>query len=327
MRYSYKQIITPEHLLETWKLFLRGKRHKKDVAQFEANLAGELAALHRDLARKTYVHGPYAAFHVADPKPRDIHKASVRDRFVHHLIYKALYPYFDKRFIHDSYSCRKEKGTHRALDRFRYFAGKVSQNNTCTCYVLKCDVRKFFANIRHDVLFKILEWHIPGKDMLYLIRQVVSSFHANQQGVGLPLGNLTSQLLVNVYMHEFDRYVKHNLNIKYYIRYADDFAVLSEDKRYLEETLSQISSFLQKRLHLTLHDDKVSIQTYTSGVDFLGWVHFPGYRKLRTSTKRRILRKMKYYPRRESVNSYRGFLRHGDTYKIRKEAGFTSPYL
>jgi len=308
-----------ENLLLTWKRFLRGKKHKKDVIQFQAELAKNLASLYTDLKNKTYVHGPYSAFNISDPKPRNIHKAEVRDRVVHHLIYKELYWYFHFRFIHDSYSCRLHKGTHRALDRFRVFERKVSKNHTRTCFVLKGDIRKFFASIDHNVLVKILERHIADSDIRWLLSQVRSSFCTTAPEIGLPLGNLTSQLLVNVYMHEFDMYLKQELRIKYYIRYVDDFVILSESRKYLEDILPKLHQFLHARLRLTLHEHKVYIQTYDSGIDFLGWVHFPYHRQIRTTTKRKIIRMMNGYPKRETVQSYRGLLGHGNTHRLQKE--------
>lgn len=321
--HAYNNIISIENLLKTWERFLRGKRSKKDVIRFQSQLAENIAELHHMLTDRTYEHGGYTAFNVSDPKPRNIHKALVRDRVLHHLIYKELYPYFEDRFIYDSYSCRKWKGTHKALDRFTYFAGKVSKNNTRTCYVLKCDIRKFFASIDQTILLQILKRHIEDTEILWLIQRVVSSFHTTQEGIGLPLGNLTSQLLVNVYMHEFDMYIKQGLKVKYYIRYADDFTVLSDDKNYLEMILSKIEEFLNEKLRLKLHEDKVYIKTYASGVDFLGWVHFPKHRILRTTTKRKVLRKMKGYPKPETASSYRGLLGHGNTYRIKKRVGLS----
>jgi len=314
-----------ENLLVTWERFLRGKRHKKDVALFQLNLTDNLIDIFNALKNKTYVHGLYSAFNISDPKPRNIHKATVRDRVVHHLIYKELYPYFDKIFIYDSYSCRINKGTHKAMNRFRQMALKVSKNNTKTCFVLKCDIKKFFANIDHLILKKILEKHTKDKNILWLLSQVIDSFSSSHIYAiadickkGLPLGNLTSQLLVNVYMHEFDMYVKQELKVKYYIRYADDFVVLSADKKCLENLLTKFHNFLNNKLHLTLHENKVYIKTYASGVDFLGWIHFPYYRQLRTTTKKRIIKNMKGYPKPETINSYRGLLGHGNTYKIQK---------
>ena len=318
--HNYQDIISMENLLAVWQRFLCGKRHKKDVVTFQMNLTDNLAELYRVFQNKTYVHGKYSAFNISDPKPRNIHKATVRDRVVHHLIYKALYLYFEKRFIYDSYSCRENKGTHKALNRFKYFAGKVSRNHTRTCYVLKCDIKKFFANIDHYILKKILERHIKDKDIFWLLSQVIDSFSARPclAGVGLPLGNLTSQFLVNIYMNEFDMFVKQELKVKYYIRYADDFVILSEDKKYLENLLLKFHDFLNNNLRLELHPDKVYIKTYGSGVDFLGWVHFPYHRQLRTTTKNRILKNMKGYPKMQAISSYRGVLSHGNTYRIQK---------
>ena len=315
---KYNDIITIENILTAWQGFLRGKRYKKDVIEFQASLSQNLALLHGDLQNKTYQHGPYVAFNISDPKPRNIHKATVRDRIVHHIIYKELYPYFEPRFIYDSYSCRIAKGTHRALDRFHKFAGQVSRNHTQGCFVLKCDVRKFFASIDQAVLMGILSRHIEDGAILALLKEVISSFPA-----GLPLGNLTSQLLVNIYMHEFDMFMKQELRVAYYIRYADDFVTLSVDKTYLKQVLGQIETFLRGKLHLTLHPDKVYIKTYASGVDFLGWVHFPHHRQIRTTTKKKILRNTKHFPRPQTVNSYRGLLAHGNTYKVQKAAGIT----
>ena len=119
MSHVYEHIISPENLLEAWKEFLNGKRGRKDVQEFQLRLMDNILSLHTDLKNKTYLHGPYHAFNISDPKPRNIHKASVRDRLLHHAIYRVLYPYFDKKFISDSYSCRLNKGTHRAMERFQ----------------------------------------------------------------------------------------------------------------------------------------------------------------------------------------------------------------
>ncbi|MFH1608683.1 MAG: reverse transcriptase domain-containing protein [Patescibacteria group bacterium] len=141
----------------SWQEFLKGKRRRKDVILFSVNLMNNIFSLHYDLKNKTYKHSDYKAFKINDPKPRDIYKATVRDRLLHHLIYNALYSYFDKKFIFDSYSCRINKGTHKAIYRFESFIRKVSKNNTKQCWVLKCDIRKFFANIDHEILKNILE--------------------------------------------------------------------------------------------------------------------------------------------------------------------------
>lgn len=347
--HSYDNIISLENLLRAWNEFKRGKTKKKDVQEFEYRLFDNILDLHNDLKAKTYTHGPYHAFTVNDPKRRDIHKASVRDRLLHHAIYRILYPYFDLQFIHDSYSCRKGKGTHRALLRFEQMSRKVSQNYTKQCFVLKCDIRKFFASIDHNVLLSVLERYIKDEDILWLLSDVVGSFcsnvcnsrvvlchprvggdpeldsrfHGNDRREddkqGLPLGNLTSQLFANIYMNVFDQFVKHKIKAEYYIRYADDFVFLSHNKQYLETLLPIISDFLSSTLKLSLHKYKVFIKTFSSGVDFLGWVHFSNHRVLRTVTKRRMFRKIGEVDcKPETITSYVGMLKWGNGWKITK---------
>jgi len=282
--HKYQDIINLENLLTAWQGFLPGKRYKTDVIRFAANLGENILELH-------------------------------------HLLYRALYNYFDERFVYDSYACRKNKGLHRALKRFKYFAGRVSNNNYQTCHILKCDIKKFFATVDQPQLMNILKRYIADADLLWLINQVVISFQSSRVGIGLPLGNLTSQLLVNIYMHEFDMFVKQELRVKYYIRYADDFVVLSNSKDYLVSLLPEFEKFLTDKLFLKLHENKVFIKAYASGLDFLGWVNFPHHRQLRTSTKRRVIRRMRYHPKAETVNSYRGLLGHGNTHRLRQKLG------
>ena len=322
--HRYEDIISVENLLEAWKEFRRGKSEKEGVQRFQLRLMEHILILHNDLRNKTYRHGPYRHFKITDPKPRDIHKASVRDRLLHHALYRKLYPFFDRTFISDSFSCRLGKGTHKAMGRFRAFAYKVSRNHTRTCFVLKCDIHKFFANINHEILFSLLSSYIFDADILDLLKNIVGSFTTPplssspskevERKKGLPLGNLTSQLLVNIYMNEFDQFVKHRLKIKYYIRYADDFFLLSHNRLELEQMLVQIREFLRELLKLSLHPDKVFIKTLASGVDFLGWVHFPDHRVLRTATKRRMFARMNEH----NVSSYLGLCKHGNTFKIQE---------
>ena len=286
-----------------------------------------LIELHTELANRTYHHGGYKHFRISDPKPRDIHKATVRDRLLHHAIHRVLYPYFDRLFIADSYSCRVGKGTHKAMERLNSFAYKVSRNHTRTCWVLKCDIRKFFASIDHITLKEILAKHITDQDTLWLLGNVIDSFDSSKlcppkpwRRRGLPLGNLTSQLLVNIYMNEFDQFVKHKLKVEYYIRYADDFVILSTDRKYLETLFLTLRTFLHDRLELSAHPTKCYIKTFASGLDFLGWIHFQGHRVLRTATKRRMFKRLAVSPPSGAVvSSYLGLLTHGNTQKIRAQ--------
>ncbi len=315
--HDYDTIISVENLLEAWREFIRGKRGRKDVQVFQMSLMDNILSLHTDLQNDNYRHGLYEAFTISDPKPRNIHKATVRDRLLHHAIYRRLYPLYDDLFVHDSFSCRNHKGTHKALDRFTAMARSVSFNHTKTVWVLKCDVRKFFASIDHEILFSILAKRITDRRTSGLLQEIVGSFNSGQTGKGLPLGNLTSQLLVNMYLNEFDQYVKRDLKVKHYIRYADDFVLLSRDRNELVKTLLYMIVFLRSKLTLELHPDKVSLATFASGIDFLGWVHFPHQRVLRTTTKRRMIRNCDGLDCSSAiVQAYRGLLTHGDTYGL-----------
>lgn len=315
--HKYEDIISVENLLGAWQEFLRGKRGKRDVQEFRVRLMDNITLLHDELRTHTYRHGGYEHFRINDPKPRDIHKASVRDRLVHHAIYRALYPYFDKHFVADSFSCREGKGTHKALDRFCAMARTVSRNHRRTCWVLKIDVRKFFANIDHRILLACLSREISDIETMILLQIIVESFSTRPM-VGLPLGNLTSQLFVNVYMNTFDQFVKHELKCAHYIRYADDMVLLSNDKALLLQWLPVMQNVLATRLHLALHPKKISLTTFASGIDYLGWVHFNDHRVLRTTTKKRMIRAAKDGASGATVASYKGMLTHGNARQLRK---------
>ena len=307
-----------DNLLLAWHEFVKGKKSKPDVLNFSLHLFDNILQLHSDFANKTYQHGGYQSFYITDPKLRHIHKASVRDRLVHHAVYRQLYPLFAKTFIADSFSCQLGKGTHRAVKRFNNFACQSSKNNTKTCWVLKCDIRKFFENIDHKALLKMLNEYIVDKDIINLLAEIIKSFQVNL-GKGLPLGNLTSQLFVNIYMNKFDQFVKHKLKAKYYLRYADDFLFLSNDRTSLDKYLRSVDEFLRNELKLELHPQKLFIKTIASGVDFLGWVNFHHHTTLRTKTKRRMFKRLSKNATPESLASYLGLLRHGDTYALQQK--------
>ncbi len=312
--HKFENIISVDNILEAWQEFLKGKKNKPDVQEFSLRLMDNIFNLHYELLNHIYKHGKYQKFKINDPKPRIIHKASVRDRLLHHAIYRKLYPFFDKKFISDSYSCRNNKGTHKALSQFKKYCYGVSKNNTNQCWILKCDIKKFFASIDQNILIKILDSRFRGNDTMWLLKEIILSFKPN----GLPLGNLTSQLFANVYLNEFDQFTKHKLKVKYYVRYADDFVFLSRDKKYLENLILKIQNFLQNKLKLILHPDKIFIKTIYSGIDFLGWVNFKDHRVLRTKTKQRMLNRIKSAPNAETINSYLGLLKHGNSGRIKE---------
>ncbi|HEX8974136.1 MAG TPA: reverse transcriptase domain-containing protein [Patescibacteria group bacterium] len=315
-----------ENLFLAWREFCEGKRGKKDVQEFEFNLENNLFELHELLKNKTYQHCNYTAFNVCDPKLRRIHKATVRDRVLHHAIFRVLYPIFDKCFIFDSYSCREDKGTHAAVDRLERFLQKASKNNKKNVFALKCDIRKFFDSIDQEILLEIIRRKIGGNDAIWLLEKILRSFPA-----GLPLGNVTSQLFANIYLNELDQFIKHVLKEKFYLRYCDDFILLSENREHLENLINSIDEFLNSKLKLHLHPNKIIIRKRRQGIDFLGYVTLQNHRVLRTKTKRRVLKKIKNKHiellkgniSEESFNqswqSYFGILKHCKGYKIQKE--------
>ena len=248
--------------------------------------------LHDDLTAGLYKHGAYVSFFVKDPKLRHIHKASVRDRLLHHAVHRVLYPYFDKKFIFDSFSSRKDKGAHAAIKRFRNFAWKISGNRSRAVWVLKADIRKFFDSIDHKILIDILVKSLPDdEDLFRLLINIIQSFEA-APGKGIPLGNLTSQLFSNIYLNSLDQFAKRRLGLIYYIRYADDITILSSEKGSLEKNLVNIGYFLENSLLLYLHPFKVTISRWDKGIDVLGFISTPYSTVIRSNTKRRMFSRL-----------------------------------
>jgi len=165
----------------SWKEFRKGKRKKIDIQEFERNLEDNLFSLHTELKNKTYQHSDYTSFFITDPKSRNIHKACVRDRIVHHAIYRVLYPIFDPIFIYDSYSCRNKKGTHKAVERLEKFTQIVSKNYTRPCWTLKCDIKKYFASVDHQTLFGLIKKKVIDKQAMQLISEIISSFSSRER--------------------------------------------------------------------------------------------------------------------------------------------------
>lgn len=272
--------MTFENLLNAWNDFICKKRNRSDINEYALHLSDNIFNLLDELKNESYKHGEYDEYIICDPKKRVIHKANVKDRIVHRLVYNALYSYFDKRYIYDSYSCRIGKGTHKAHTRFRSFVNTVSKNYTKPCYVLKFDIKKCFENINTRTLKIILARHIEDIKIRNLVYSIIDSFP-----VGLPLGNLTSQLFVNVYLHEFDIYIKHLIKCPYYLRYADDIIIVHHDKEELENMYLHLQNFLKEKLYLTSH--KKVVTSIYAGIDILGLVFFSKYERLRRITEKK----------------------------------------
>lgn len=326
----FERIISPENLFSAWDSFKSDKRSKPDVLRFEWNLERNIFQLHRDLKNKTYKHSPYEGFYIKDPKQRHIHKATVRDRILHHAVFSVVNPIFEPTFIPTSFSCWVGYGTHKGVEILEKIMREASRNNTRSCFVLKCDIRKFFDSVNHEILLSIIKKRIKDVDVAWLLESIVRSYESAPSR-GIPIGNLTSQLFANVYMNELDQFVKHRLKVKHYVRYTDDFTLVSENPEELKKLLSPISEFLENELALKLHSNKSILRSVCQGVDFLGYVIFPEYRLIRSKTKHRMFKKlekrMEEYKTgditklnfEQSLQSYLGVLSHANTYRIREE--------
>jgi RNA-directed DNA polymerase len=337
----FMEMISLENLFTAWDMFRRGKGQRREVMEFEFNLEQNIFEIHKELKNATYRHGDYTSFSINDPKPRKISKARVRDRLVHQAIFNILNPIFEPSFIANSFSNRIGKGTHAGVEKLAWLLRQESQNFRKPCLALKCDIKKFFDSVNHEILMKIIGRRVIDPAALNLIREIVESFEktpdkgppatGEARRAGLPLGNLTSQIFANIYLNELDQFIKHKLKVKKYVRYTDDFLIVSADKKYLEKILPALDYFLRMRLNLTLHPQKIVIRKFRQGLDFLGYVSLPRYRLLRAKTRQRIWRKIKTareelaadnlsnFSFQQTFNSYLGVLSHADTFRLEQE--------
>jgi retron-type reverse transcriptase len=328
----FASITSAENLFKAWRFFRKGKVERRDVQEFGRHLERNIFQLQRELASEEYQHSQYTSFFIHDPKRRHIRKAKVRDRIVHQVVYSLITDIIEPRLIHDLYSSRIGKGTHAGVRAVAAMTLKVSKNLTQPCWALKCDVKRFYDSVDHEILLNQLGALTCDKAVLRLLQHIVSSFHTEGAlGKGLPIGNLTSQVFTNVYLNELDQFAKHTLKLRHYARFADDFVVLSDKKGELAAILPRIREFLAERLKIALHPRKIALRPLHQGIDFLGYVLLPHHRVLRTATKRRMCRKLtqkldEYFRGQassdsinQSLQSYLGLLSHADTSTLQSE--------
>lgn len=280
---------------------------------WERRLEDNVFQLHKELRTGSYQHSSYTPFKIRDPKEREIHKATVKDRIVHQAVVSAIEPIFEPRFIFDSYSCRIGRGTHAASKRLQRFCRKASRNNTRTIYVLKLDIKKFFDSVEQQILYKLLCRHISDTRILHLLKKIIGSF-STTRGKGLPLGNLTSQLFANIYLHELDYFVKHKLHERWYLRYCDDFVIVHPSRTHVLGLVSTINNFLHKHLALSIHPEKMMIRTWSQGLDFVGYVHAPCCVVVRTKTAKRMVKRTNH----ANLASYWGLCSHANSFGLQQ---------
>lgn len=335
----WPQVVSFENLYAAAKAAARGKRFRPDVANFLLNLEPELVLLQRELEDGNYQPGGYRTFQVHEPKPRFISAAPFRDRVVHHALTRVLEPIFERRFVMNSFACRKGKGTHQAL--------KMAAEGCCRFpYVLKCDVRKYFPSIDHAILKGMLARVVKCPRTLDLAARIIDGSNAQEAASfyfpgddlftpyerrrGLPLGNQTSQFFANVYLNPMDHFVLRELRPGLYVRYVDDFLLFGDDKRKLGDMRACLEDFLSP-LRLRIHARKSRVYRAQDGVTFLGWRVFPERlrlvrsnvvhwrRRLKAMSEAYRARKMQLSEVTTRVRAWIAHAEHGNTWKLRTQ--------
>lgn len=284
----WDKVISTENLTEALRKAALGRRHRLPVRRVLSNAPFYLNELRELLVSGQYRTSDYQYKVVHEPKERLISILPFYpDRIVHHAVMNILGDYWEKQFIFDSYACRIGKGQHRGSMRCAQFARQYK-------YVLKCDISKFYFSIPHDRLKSMVEHKIKDRRVLDLLFEIIDSGNRCETckpGIGLPIGNLSSQWLGNLYLHDLDLFVKQQLHIKGYLRYCDDFLLFGNDKAKMREVASIVHDYVEKTLGLRL--SKCELFPVTQGIDFLGYRHFKNYILVRKRTAKRIMRRMR----------------------------------
>lgn len=280
-KHLWEQFISRENFELAAKKAVKSKKSKKSVKHFLAHREELLEKLRNDLISGTYKTSPYKTFDIYEPKKRTIYKLPLYpDHILHHALINVLGPIWQKSFIRDSYACIPGRGLLAASQRTMHFMRKNK-------YVLQCDIRKFYPSINHDMVLKIISYKIRDRRILRVIDEVVRSVGGNHN---LPIGNLTSQWLGNVFMNVLDQFVKQKLRWQHYIRYCDDFCLYGNDKCELYKTGSKIQDFVRKCLQIDF--SKCVVRRTKDGIGFIGYRHFKKYILVRKATARKLKKRI-----------------------------------
>jgi RNA-directed DNA polymerase len=362
---TFEQLLYQLHL--SYLQARKNKRNTHNQLAFELNQETNLYALAKAIYKQKYTPKPCIAFIIQKPVMREIFAADFTDRVIHHFIYRCIYPIIDSKLIHDTYSCRVGKGTLFGINRAKGFMRSCSQDFTKDTYFLKLDIEAYFMNMNHDILFekvlsmlpknKINFLGISRETLIYLIRQTIfnnvtencrikgnksdwlglppsKSLFNYPNNTGLPIGNLTSQVFGNVYMNDFDYFVKKELKLSYYGRYVDDMLFFHNEKSFLESIIPQLSNFLLSHLKLKVHPNKIVLKSIDEGIPFLGLIIKPHCSYVGNRTKnnfysaiQEINKIMAVVPQftwqqlcdiRATLNSYLGYMQHANSFNLRK---------
>ena len=278
--YLFKQTCEFSHLLQSAKKARQGCGWTEETIRFFFHLEPELLVLQREMLDGSYRPGAYRFFEVRDPKQRTIAVAPFRDRVVHHAMVAVMEPIFERSFIHDSYATRKGKGTHLAVTRAQHFCRRWP-------WYMRMDVEKFFDSVDHNIMLSLVEKKIKDRRFLDLLEHIVRN--TSLANIALPIGNLTSQFLANIYLNPFDHLIKEQWHVPGYLRYMDDWVIFAEEKSDLLWMESRIEAFLSKQLRLRLKPTGTWINRTAHGLSFVGWRIFPHHIRQRPKTRKRSL--------------------------------------
>lgn len=328
---EYDVLCDFKNLYEAYVNAKRGRTWKDSTCKYLANALECTLYLQGQLKSGTYKLGQYYYFTVTEPKPRQIMALPFKDKVVQHILCdKLLMPIFDRHFIYDNYASRDNKGVHAGLDRLEYFLHRYYRiNGNNKGWMLKCDISKYFYSIDHDVLRQKVSRLIDDQRVMELIDQIINST-ANP---GIPIGNQTSQAFALLYLSDMDHYIKERLQIKYYLRYMDDFILIHNDKEYLKYCLAEIERVLDD--HKLRLNNKTQICPIAQGADMMGFHLYltetgKVIRKLRRSSKSNMRHKLHKFKRLykagriskdkidASFASWQGHAAHGQTYHLRR---------
>ena len=324
----HEAIYDYSNLLLSYNKARRGKRYRKEVLKYTQKKEENLQRTQEELIELTYNPSGYRYFKVYEPKERQIMALPFYDRVVQHAINNVLEPIFEKRFYRHSYACRKGKGSHAASDtlqKWLYDWEKYHKDEKL--YAIKADIHAYFKSINHNRLKKEIRRVIKDENVLLLTDRIIDHNGEMPDGTGIPVGNLTSQLFANVYLDALDKYVKEVLGVKKYIRYMDDFIILSPDIEQLKDWLQKIEAFINTELLLSFNPKTTIVCASTGGIDFVGYKHRATHKKVRKDSIKRIKRTIKQYERGEttkeslqkSICSWTGHAGHADSYHLREK--------
>lgn len=330
--------LTFDKMLQAHYRARKSKAYKKEIIEFEMNLENNIINLINNIRNKKYKLGKYRSFIVYDPKVRTINSLPYIDRIVHQwYIEEFIKPYFIPKFINTTYACLPDRGTHKAVDSVQHNL-RVFKRNYGDFWILKCDIRKFFYSIDTNILFNIMKKYIKDKDLLYFTRILIFDSNVEQETIGIPIGNYTSQFYANIYLNELDQFAKHTLKLKFYTRYMDDFIILLKTKEECISIKKQIEKFLDIHLKLALND-KSRYYPCKMGVNFCGYRIFPTHRLLRTNSKKKIKKQVKKFNflfeqnkldldfAMASMNSWIAHSNHCNSYKLQQKIIRSSKFI